>query len=232
MQTHEVSTDEGQAVTTRVIGNARSNQSAHSLNVRKLSCLRDDRVLFDNLNIHLDAGQVLLVEGRNGSGKTSLLRILCGIRLPESGEVFWCGKPIHELGAAFHEQMAYVGHHDGIKGDLTVLENIRLARALGKPSSAAIDDILEQIKLSGYEDVMTQALSAGQRRKLALSRLLATDSLLWILDEPFTSLDRSAIEMFEGFMLAHTAAGGMVILTSHHEVNLKGLTPISLCLSP
>ena len=199
--------------------------------VSALRCIRDDRDLFDDLSFELNAGQLLLVEGRNGCGKTTLLRILCGIRAQESGTVHWCGEAIETLGALYHEQMAYVGHHDGLKRELTVLENIRLAQALGNPSSRPIESILDRIQLLGFEDVPTAVLSAGQRRRLALSRLLATNSTLWILDEPFTSLDRRGIEIFSELMLSHIAEGGLVVMTSHHQVDFDGAAIRHLRLS-
>jgi len=194
-----------------------------SLDVVNLVCSRDDIPLIENLSFSLNCAQVLLVEGRNGSGKTTLLRTLCGIRSQDSGEILWCGESIDDLGAVYYEQLAYVGHHDGIKRDLTVLENLALAQALGKPASLSIDEILQRIKLSGYEDIQTHALSAGQRRRLALARLLATDSRLWILDEPFTALDKDGIVIFEGLIASHTVNGGMVVMTSHHDVGLHGV---------
>jgi heme exporter protein A len=202
-----------------------------SLEVACLHCVRDDRDLFAGLDFSLNAGQILLVEGRNGCGKTTLLRILCGIRAQESGTVLWCGEPIEKLGASYHQRIAYVGHHDGVKRELTVLENIRLAQALGNPSDRSDSEILEEIQLVGYDDVPAQGLSAGQRRRLALSRLLATDSILWILDEPFTSLDRRGIEVFSKLMATHSADGGLIVMTSHHHVDLEGVEVRRLCLS-
>lgn len=190
-----------------------------------LECIRDDRTLFRDLAFRLEAGQALLLEGRNGSGKTSLLRILCGIRLPDAGAVNWCGKNISRLGPDYYEHTAYVGHRDGIKQDLTPLENLAVARALGKPSETALEAVLEQVDLYGYEDVMTRNLSAGQQRRLALSRLLVVDAPLWILDEPFTSLDVHGIGLIEDLLEAHTRNGGMLAMTSHHTVNLVN-TPV------
>ncbi|MGH8553288.1 MAG: cytochrome c biogenesis heme-transporting ATPase CcmA, partial [Methylococcales bacterium] len=190
------------------------------LEVFGLCCIRDERDLFNDLNFEIPGGQILVVEGPNGCGKTSLLRILCGIRAQESGSVLWCGEAIDQLGAIYHEQIAYVGHHDGVKRELTVLENVRVARALGKASERDIDEILQQIRLAGCEDIKALALSAGQRRRLALSRLLATDSRLWILDEPFTSLDKCGIAIFADLLVAHAANGGLVVMTSHHKGDL------------
>ena len=195
------------------------------LEARELECIRDDRTLFSNLEFRLEAGQALLLEGRNGSGKTSLLRILCGIRLPDAGMITWDGTDINRLGADYHQHTAYVGHRDGIKLDLTPLENLAMARALGKPNDITLEAALDQVDLYGFEDVLTRNLSAGQKRRLALARLLVTDTVLWILDEPFTSLDVHGIQIIEELLETHTAGGGMLAVTSHHTVNLND-TPV------
>ncbi len=188
---------------------------------RELECIRDDRVLFSGLDFVLDSGQALLLEGRNGSGKTSLLRILCGIRFPESGSVHWCGEDIHQLGPLYHEHIAYVGHRDGLKLDLTPLENLAMARGLGSPNpDISPAEALASVELYGFEDIPSRNLSAGQQRRLALARLLVTRSQLWILDEPFTSLDVHGIELVEGLFHEHVSRGGMLAMTSHHTVNL------------
>jgi len=185
-----------------------------------LVCIRDDRTLFSDLAFRIEPGEALLLEGRNGSGKTSLLRILCGIRLPDAGYINWCGEDINRLGADYHEHTAYVGHRDGIKLDLTPLENLAMARALGKPNDTTLEDALEKVDLYDFEDVLTRNLSAGQQRRLALARLLVTDTVLWILDEPFTSLDVHGIQVIEELLDEHTSRGGMLAVTSHHAVNL------------
>ncbi len=192
-----------------------------SLEVRSLCCIRDDRVLFENLSFCLFSGQALLLEGQNGSGKSSLLKILCGFREPDAGEVLWCGVDLNN--DSFFEQMAYVGHLDGVKKELTVLENLKIAGALGKPGHYSIEETLERVHLSGYDDVLVQSLSAGQKRRLSLARLLITDNKLWILDEPFTSLDKEGIAIFEALMVDHIAREGMVVLTSHHDITLHGI---------
>ncbi|HSG10533.1 MAG TPA: cytochrome c biogenesis heme-transporting ATPase CcmA [Gammaproteobacteria bacterium] len=196
------------------------NNKTASLHAIGLECIRDDRTLFSQLDFTLHPGQVLLLEGRNGSGKTSLLRILCGIRLPDEGSITWDGTDIGRLGPDYHQHMAYVGHRDGNKLDLTPLENLAMARALGKANDTPLQAALEQVDLQGFEDVPTRNLSAGQQRRLALARLLVTDTVLWILDEPFTSLDVDGIRIVEALLDRHTAQGGMLAVTSHHTVNL------------
>lgn len=187
-----------------------------------LTCVRDDQILFDGLSFRIGSKQVLLIEGRNGSGKTSLLRILCGLGLQDRGEVKWCGEPIERLGAGYHQHLAYVGHHDGIKRDLTVLENLRMAQAFDRPGRLTIDQALEKVNLWGCEEVQAHALSAGQRRRLALARLLVTDNCLWILDEPFTAMDKEGIAAFEQLIVTHVGNGGLVVLTSHHSFDCDG----------
>lgn len=194
------------------------DQSAPCLRAIELSCIRDDRTLFSGLSFSVEPHQVVLVEGRNGCGKTTLLRTLCGIRPIDEGEVTWCGQPLDRMGPEYHAELAYVGHHDGVKRDLTAYENLEVHLALGKANGVEIDDALEQVELGGYEDSPAASLSAGQRRRLALARLLITESPLWILDEPLTSLDRHGIGVFKELMRRHTEAGGMVVLTAHHDL--------------
>jgi len=192
------------------------------LETRDLCCIRNDRELFTNLEFALKPGEMLVVEGPNGCGKTSLLRILTGLRLADRGEIRWRGTLIDSLAGNYYEQVAYVGHHDGVKNELSCLENLRLARAMGVPSQQDLDDVLEQVNLYAYGETEVGSLSAGQKRRLALARLLATDSILWILDEPFTSLDRSSMAMFAALFEDHLENQGLIVMTSHHDISLPG----------
>jgi heme exporter protein A len=207
------------------------SKNTAALAAHALECTRDDRTLFSKLEFRLEPGGALILEGRNGCGKTSLLRILCGIRLPDDGSVTWGDTAIEKLGPDYHMHMAYVGHRDGVKLDLTPLENLAMARALGMPNDITLQAALEKVDLGGFEDVLTRNLSAGQQRRLALARLLVTDTSLWILDEPFTSLDVHGIRVIEELLDAHTTSGGMLAVTSHHAVNIQNTTVQRINLS-
>lgn len=192
-----------------------------SLEAHNITCIRDDRVLFEGLSFAIGSGEAIVLEGRNGTGKTSLLRILCGLRRPDDGEVRWHGMSIESNYVDYYTHMAFVGHMDGIKRELSALENLRLSRSLCGAGDISIEQALDTLHLTGYEDIPTYYLSAGQRRRVALARLLATDARLWILDEPFTSLDREGIALVESLMDRHVGNGGAMIMTSHHEVHLS-----------
>jgi len=190
------------------------------LKIKNLQCIRDDRILFDDLNFSLDSGHLLQIEGRNGSGKTSLLRILCGLTLPTEGRVYWNNEDIEETQSSYWASLAYIGHHPGVKAELTPLENLAMAQALSiKPNSISLVEALDKVGLYGFEDVPARTLSAGQQRRVALARLLVNEAKLWILDEPFTALDKAAIRMIETLLDEHARQGGMAVLTSHHTVN-------------
>lgn len=201
------------------------------LQTRDLSCVKDDRVLFEGLNLSLSAGQILLVEGKNGSGKTSLLRILTGLSLPEEGEVLWQGESIGNVGPEYYEQVNYVGHHDGIKRDLTCLENLRLVQAMGKPQPIELDGALEKVNLYRFGENFVSTLSAGQKRRLALARLVVTEAKLWIMDEPFTSLDKASMAMFQKMFEDHLQTGGVIVMTSHHDIDMPDSDVVRLDLS-
>jgi heme exporter protein A len=204
-------------------------QPIHTLEGIKLCCIRDDRTLFEDLSFKLSSGEALLLEGQNGSGKTSLLRILCGFREPDAGVVHWCGEAAED--SQYHNDMAYVGHLDGVKKELTVLENLKVSLALGTPGAYTIQQALAKVQLAGYDDALVQTLSAGQKRRLSLARLLITHNILWILDEPFTSLDKQGIALIETLMTEHCANGGMIVLTSHHDISLADVNVQRIHLS-
>lgn len=187
------------------------------LAVHGLSCRRGDRLVFRDVSLSVGSHDVLEVAGPNGCGKTSLLRVLCGLAPPEEGEMTWCGRAIPEVRIEYLGALAYVGHADGIKSDLTAIENLRVSRALGNGGGDP-EAALAHLGLAELRDLPGRLLSAGQRRRLALARLLVHDARLWLLDEPFTALDKAAISSVASLIEAHAARGGMVVFTSHHHV--------------
>lgn len=192
------------------------------LEVIDLECRRGDRRLFNHLDFGLQPGTLLHVRGRNGTGKTTLLRALCGLLAPEDGEIRWRGENIRELREDYNRDLLYFGHLNGIKGDLTGAENLRVAATLDDDDASddSLWTALEHIGLKGFEDLPTRMLSQGQKKRVALARLIVSGAPLWILDEPFTALDLDAVELLQGLIAAHVANGGMAVLTTHQEVPL------------
>ena len=190
--------------------------------VSNLQCTRGDRQLFSGLNFQLKPKQLLFLEGENGSGKTTLIRTLCGLFVADEGDILWQNQAIQEHLETYHEALFYLGHLNAIKGDLTALENLRFNHAMSgqKINEDDLLNALDKIGLYGYEDFPTRQLSQGQKRRVALARLLLNKSPLWILDEPFVALDVAAVELLQGIISAHIESGGMAIITTHQEVPL------------
>jgi len=195
------------------------------LEVRELECIRGDHLLFTGLSFAVQPGELLHIKGANGSGKTSLLRTLCGLAHPEQGEVLWRGKPIRRLGEEYCRELTYIGHHNGVKDDLTALENLRISTQLfgQRLADQSLMDALQRIGLAGREELPAKVLSQGQRRRVALARLLSSDSKLWILDEPYTALDVAVIGVLREVIARHLQNGGMVVLTTHQDVDIEGV---------
>ncbi len=187
----------------------------------QLHCERDDRVLIDNVNLSVEAGAIYQIEGANGSGKTTLLRVLCGLSSQYSGDILWCGESLSVAAAAFYSQLLFIGHSAGVKAALTPRENLQWYAAFNGADSSQIDSALATAGLVGYEDSPCFSLSAGQQRRVSLARLFLIPARLWILDEPFTAIDKQGVKELEGWIAQHAAQGGSVILTTHHELNIE-----------
>ena len=193
------------------------------LEARHLECTRGERRLFTGLSFKLGRGQLLRVAGANGSGKTSLLRIMCGLVAPSAGELRWNGNPIRAEREEYSRNLVFIGHLNALKDDLTALENLQVSAALaGKPADAGrMLAALERFGVAHCAELPSKVLSQGQRRRVALARLaLAPAAPLWILDEPFSALDVAAVVELERLLASHLASGGMVVLTTHQEVQV------------
>jgi heme exporter protein A len=202
--------------------NSSTPTSVNTLQVKDLACRRGERLLFEHLDVELCSGELLLIEGHNGCGKTTLLKTLASLRQPDTGDILWNNTPSRKQAEAFHQQLFWLGHHNAIKGDLTAVENLRIQANLREVnvSDNEIWDALDTIGLYGYEDLPTKVLSQGQKRRVALAGFLLTTATLWILDEPFSALDVKAVDLLQSILRKHVEQGGMVILTTHQEVAL------------
>jgi heme exporter protein A len=176
--------------------------------------------LFFGIEFAVEPGNVLRIEGANGSGKTSLMRMICGLRKPDGGEIYWQAQQIDELGEQYREQVAYLGHANGVKNELSAIENLRMSAQLAGVviSEEEAYSALQRLGLAGREDLPSKVLSQGQKRRVALARLLVTKKSLWLLDEPVASLDNQAVETVEAMLQAHLAQGGMALLTTHQPI--------------
>lgn len=187
-----------------------------------LACERGDKRLFSGLSFQLDQGGLLFLHGPNGSGKTTLLRVLCGLSVPAEGEVRWQGSPIQKLGEDYRAHLSYLGHLNGLKDELTALENLRFATGLAGPpaSDALISDTLARLGVEMCQDLPTKMLSQGQKKRVALARFLLLKTRLWILDEAFTALDVRAVDLLQTVLADHANHGGMALLTTHQSVSI------------
>ena len=195
-----------------------------------LACSRGERLLFEGLGFALHGGEWLHVKGANGSGKTTLLRTLVGLSPPDSGRMTWRGVDIRDDLPAFRRAMIYVGHPAAVKDDLTPLENLRLALALDGMTTGddALVAALTRFRLDDHQDLPARHLSAGQKRRVLLARLLLRPAALWILDEPFAALDVPAINLLGSLLRAQLDAGGIAVVTSHQTVPLAASQELTL----
>ena len=192
------------------------------LETTRLDCVRGERHLFRALSFRLMPGELLSLQGRNGSGKTSLLRMLCGLLPPAGGEIRWRNEPIGKLGEDYRRELCFLGHQNAIKEELTPLENLMASALLADEAleEGAALDALETLGLAGREDLACRYLSQGQKRRVALARLVNERRALWLLDEPFVALDTAAVDLVAGLIGAHLQRGGLAVLTTHQAVDI------------
>ncbi len=193
------------------------------LEICELECVRGDRRLFSELSFSLESGSLLHVHGLNGSGKTTLLRAIAGLVLPQRGEIRWNGESTNKQKDEFNSELLYLGHHYGLKFELSGYENLKVFANLNGAdvSELEVEAALQRFGLAHCVELPVKLLSQGQKRRVALARLLLQSSQLWILDEPFVALDVAAVELLLEVIQAHVASGGMVILTTHQEVAVE-----------
>lgn len=200
------------------------------LEARALSCLRGERVLFSNLSFEVFGGQCLHIRGQNGVGKTSLLRLLAGISSPEAGEILWNGQDIKTQVEQYHNQLLFAGHRDALKEDLTALENIQIFAAIDgiALSEKELLATLWRFGLQGREDLPVSCLSAGQKKRVLMARMISRQAQLWILDEPFNALDTHAVGELQDVIQEHLSNQGLVIMTSHQVLSMQNVKVLDL----
>ena len=187
-----------------------------------LTLIRGERCLFQGLSFALNPGELLLLEGQNGSGKTSLMRAIAGMLSLESGEVRWNDEPILGQRQAFHGALVWLAHRTGLKGDLTMLENLRFEASLRAQSNADHNAVFDRLGISRLKNLPLRSLSAGQQRRVALARMLLADVPLWLMDEPFTNLDREGRKLVMDLTTEHLGRGGMCVMAAHQDVEIGG----------
>ncbi len=188
--------------------------------VNNLSCVREERQLFEDLSFTLATTELVQVEGPNGVGKSTLLAIVAGIGARASGEIHYQGQPIDRVKKHYHEDLLFIGHQSGINTVLTPLENLAFYTKMQPCHDIDHWDVLEKVGLLGFEDVPVDQLSAGQQRRVALTRLWLSKARLWILDEPFTAIDKAGVTLLENKLQQHCQQGGAALITTHQDLNI------------
>jgi heme exporter protein A len=192
------------------------------LRADELTCIREDRLLFEQLSFDVSPGDIIQIEGPNGTGKTSLLRILAGLSQPYSGAVHYQGESIGDCREEYNQDLLFLGHLPGVKGEMTAQENLSFNLAMHGIATDAVEETLAKVNLYGFEDAFANHLSAGQHRRISLARLWQSTAKLWILDEPFTAIDKAGVKVLEQLFLDHAQRGGAVVLTTHQDLSFSG----------
>jgi heme exporter protein A len=197
------------------------NTAAEGLGVEAVHVWRGERHVLKGVTLAIRPREALHVSGRNGSGKTTLLKVACGLLRPEQGHVTWLGRSISEVRSEYQHALAYASHEPALKADLTALENLRFMVGLKYRSNGAeLIGCLERTGVARCADLPVRVLSAGQRRRVAMARVLGMRASLWLLDEPFTNLDAGGSEIFAALIAEHVSGGGMAVVVAHHELVL------------
>jgi len=197
------------------------NTPSTLLSAAKLTCIREERILFEALDFEINAGDIIQIEGPNGAGKTSLLRLLAGLSTPYDGEVLFKNVPIRQNRENYNSNLLYIGHLAGVKGEMTAQENLEFNLALSGLDKNFAESTLSEVNLLGFEDALASHLSAGQHRRIALAQLWQTQAPIWILDEPFTAIDKLGVKKLEQLFIEHSKRGGCVILTTHQDLSIS-----------
>ena len=192
----------------------------HKLSGDNLTLIRGERCLFEGLSFALESGGLLILEGRNGCGKTSLMRAVAGMLSLEAGQVYWDDIPVEKQRQVFHGDLVWLAHRTGLKGDLTLVENLGFERTLRAQSERDAEEIYERLGISRLKKLILRSLSAGQQRRVALARMLLADVPLWLMDEPFTNLDREGRKLVMELVEEHLAEGGMCVMAAHQDVEI------------
>ena len=185
-----------------------------------ITLFRGERCLFQDLEFALNPGELLLLEGLNGSGKTSLMRAIAGLLELESGEIYWDGKSTRETRQHFHNALVWMAHRVGFKADLTLVENLNFEAHLRPQADRDIDEVFARLGIRRLKRLPMRSLSAGQQRRVALARMLLANAELWLMDEPFTNLDRDGRALVIDLVEEHLASGGMCIMAAHQDVEI------------
>jgi len=191
-----------------------------TLSGESLTLIRGERCLFEGLDFTVNSGELLLLEGRNGCGKTSLMRAIAGLLTLESGQIFWNAKPVLSQRQEFHGALVWLAHRTGLKGDLTMVENLQFEASLRPQANADHDEVFERLGIERLRRLPLRSLSAGQQRRVGLARMLLADVPLWLMDEPFTNLDREGRQLVMELVESHLNSGGMCVMAAHQDVDI------------